>query len=60
MKGLFAIKTRYWLFLILPLWLFLTLYLVIFQIRARALERGEGIENRGIFQLFLSTTTSWL
>jgi hypothetical protein len=51
MKGLFAIKTRYWLFLILPLWLFLTRYFGHFQIRARALEQ-EGIERPGDFQAF--------
>lgn len=51
MKGLFAIKNRYWLFLILPLWLFLTRYFGHFQIRAKSLER-EGIDNQGDFPAF--------
>lgn len=51
MKGLFAIKTRYWLFLILPLWLFLTRYFGHFQIRVKSLER-DGIETQGDFPIF--------
>lgn len=51
MKGLFAIKTRYWLFLILPLLLFLTRYYGFFQLRARVYER-DGIEFQGDFQTF--------
>ena len=51
MKGLFAIKNRYWLFLILPLLLFLTRYFGFFQLKAKSLER-DGVEHPADFQAF--------
>jgi hypothetical protein len=52
MDGLLSIKNRYWLFIILPILLFVTRYYLYFVLRAPALE-NEGIENVVTFQSFL-------